>query len=111
MCAIALDSLPDTVVSFWLRNVAQHQNAFRLPLARGYFYPDFIAKLANGRLAVIEYKGDHLLSSPDTKEKIAVGELWAQASGGKGVFVLVRKSVNGQGPRDQMLAKLGGLKA
>ena len=54
-CAQTLDSLPD--VKYWIRNVARHPESFRLPLATGWFYPDFVALLNDGRLLVVEYKG------------------------------------------------------
>jgi hypothetical protein len=46
-----------------------------LPLASGFFYPDFVAKLKDGRIFVVEYKGEHLAGSgnDDTNEKRLVG--------------------------------------
>jgi hypothetical protein len=74
ICAQMIDSLNDKV-EFWIRNVAQHVNSFRLPLASGFFYPDFVAKLKDGRTFVVEYKGEHLAVSgnDDTNEKRLVG--------------------------------------
>lgn len=54
-CAQAIDSLPD--VTFWLRNVARNAESFWLPTATGKFYPDFVARLNDGRTMVVEYKG------------------------------------------------------
>lgn len=85
-CAMALDALPG--LDTWLRNVARHRHAFRLPLAEGWFYPDFVARLADGRWLVVEYKGAHLAATPDTAAKAAVGAVWAARAGG--VFALVR---------------------
>jgi type III restriction enzyme len=107
LCARQLDSLPATTLKHWVRNVAMHPDAFWLPLAEGRFYPDFIAELADGRLAVVEYKGAHIVSSDDTKEKVAVGQLWEEASGGKGLFLLVEKSSGGKTPLEQMRDKIG----
>ena len=56
-CAQAIDSLTD--VEFWLRNVARHPKSFWLPTATDKFYPDFVARLKDGRLVVVEYKGAH----------------------------------------------------
>lgn len=34
-------------------------------------------------------KGENLLSTDDTREKANIGRLWAEKSGGKGLFLLV----------------------
>ena len=104
-CARTLDSLPQ--VRFWLRNVARHRDSFWLPTATDKFYPDFVAQLEDDRLLVVEYKGAHIADSSDTGEKRAIGELWQRASHGKGVFVLVEKSVNGKDMRQQLLDGIG----
>jgi type III restriction enzyme len=106
-CARQLDSLPDSVLKYWVRNVAQHPDAFWLPLAEARFYPDFVAELADGRLTVVEYKGAHLVSTDETKEKIAVGLKWQEAMKRKGIFLLIEKEVDGRSPRDQMLDYIG----
>jgi len=80
-CAECIDSLPQ--VDFWARNVARHRDAFYLPRATEKFYPDFVAKLKDGRIFVVEYKGERDAISPETDEKRAVGELW-ERSGGDG---------------------------
>lgn len=103
-CARALDSLPD--LKHWVRNVAQHPDAFWLPLAGGKFYPDFIAELNDGRLMIIEYKGDHLVSSDDTREKRTVGLAWDKAMNSNGLFLLAVRDDNGRQPREQMMDKI-----
>jgi type III restriction enzyme len=105
-CAQMLDSLND--IEFWIRNVSQHVNSFRLPVASGNFYPDFVAKLKDGRIFVVEYKGDHLAGSgnDDTNEKRVVGALWEKASKGNGLFAMIEKNVRGRDMRAQMLDKL-----
>lgn len=105
MCAQIIDSLPD--VKFWIRNVARHPASFWLPTAAGRFYPDFVALLEDGRLLVVEYKGAHIAEGADTAEKRTIGELWERKSGGKGVFVLARKLVDGRDARSQILRELG----
>jgi type III restriction enzyme len=62
-------------------------------LAAGCFYPDFVAKLKDGRTFVVEYKGEHLASvgKDDTNEKRLVGALWEKASAGKGLFAMMRR--------------------
>jgi type III restriction enzyme len=46
-----------------------------LPTSSDRFYPDFVAKLEDGRILVVEYKDEHLWSNDDSKEKRALGEL------------------------------------
>ena len=104
-CAQTLDGLPP--VKFWVRNVARHRASFWLPTATDKFYPDFVAHLEDGRLLVAEYKGAHIADSADTAEKRAIGELWQRTSHGRGVFVLVEKSVNGRDMRRQLLDSIG----
>jgi type III restriction enzyme len=105
-CAQMLDSLNE--VEFWLRNVSQHKSSFRLPLASGNFYPDFVAKLKDGRIFVVEYKGELLAGSgvDDTNEKRVVGEKWERASGGKGLFSIIEKQVAGRDMRQQLIDKI-----
>jgi type III restriction enzyme len=102
-CAQMLDSLNE--VEFWIRNVSQHINSFRLPVASGNFYPDYVAKLKDGRIFVVEYKGALLAGAGNdsTNEKRAIGEKWQQASGGKGLFVVVEKELAGRDMRGQLL--------
>ncbi|HSW44349.1 MAG TPA: hypothetical protein VLM89_02135 [Phycisphaerae bacterium] len=38
----------------------------------------------------MESKGEHLWSNDDSREKRAVGELWADRSGGRCIFVMPR---------------------
>ncbi len=74
-----IDSLDE--VTTWVRNIAKdHQNGFWLQTSNGKFYPDFIIKLENGKTVVAEYKGEHLKSNDDSKEKEIVGNLWASQS-------------------------------
>lgn len=107
-CAQAVDSLPE--VKFWLRNVAKNAKSFWLPTATGKFYPDFVARLNDDRMMVIEYKGALLAGGgvDDTNEKRAVGRLWEQKSGGKGLFVVIEKQLGGRDMRRQLQDKLRG---
>jgi type III restriction enzyme len=59
------------------------------PLSPGRFFPDFIAELCDGRIAIIEYKGGHLAKSPEEMHKVTIGVLWAEGSAGRCVFVRV----------------------
>lgn len=101
-CAQALDSLPE--VEYWVRNVAQHRDAFWLPLAGGRFYPDFVAKLKDGRVLVVEYKGAHLVA--DSNEKRAVGLLWERAGSDTNLFAFIERDVDGADMRTQLLNKI-----
>ncbi len=101
-CAQCLDSLPE--VDYWVRNVAQHRDAFYLPLATGKFYPDFVAKLKDGRIFVVEYKGARDADSPETEEKRAIGELWQRRGGG--LFLMVERERHGMNIRAQLVDKL-----
>ncbi|HEX8554168.1 MAG TPA: hypothetical protein VF695_05635 [Sphingomonas sp.] len=92
-------------VEYWVRNVANHPSAFSLPLVGGQTYPDFVAKVKDGRTLVVEYKGAHLVR--DAAEKRLVGELWQAASEGRGgVYVFAEKDRGGLDVRDQIRAAL-----
>ncbi|MDC3413910.1 DEAD/DEAH box helicase [Terrihalobacillus insolitus] len=84
-CAKKIDSLSE--VKHWVRNLEHDPSrSFWLQRSHGKFYPDFVAELNDGRILVVEYKGDHLKNDPDEKEKKAIGELWAARSNGKCLF-------------------------
>ena len=102
-CAQALDSIAG--VEFWVRNVAGHASAFWLPTATGRTYPDFVAKLTDGRLLVVEYKGGHLLA--DAAAKRAIGALWQAASEGRGAYTMVERERDGLDMRAQLMAAIG----
>lgn len=74
-CALAIERNPD--VEVWVRNLA-HPSQFRFPTATGSTYPDFIARLKDGRIFVIEYKGEDRYDHAKNVAKRAVGELWAR---------------------------------
>ena len=67
----------DSVV-FWHRNL-ERGKGFQL---NGFInhYPDFIVKMKNGKIILIETKGDHLDGS-DSSQKIRLGEKWASKAG------------------------------
>lgn len=90
-CAQAIDS--NARVKHWVRNLVKRQAAsFRLPLASGYFYPDFVVELEDGRLMVVEYKGEAYVTNDDSREKNRVGQAWAANSGGKCLFLMAVES-------------------
>lgn len=91
LCAQAIDASPK--VKHWVRNLVDRQQAsFRLPLAKGWFYPDFVAELEDGRLFVIEYKGEPYKTNDDSREKKTVGNIWAEKSSGKCLFLMAEES-------------------
>jgi type III restriction enzyme len=85
-CAQFIDQLDD--IEFWVRNPVRRPNqSFWLQTSTDKFYPDFVCKLKDGRALVVEYKGEHLWND-DSKEKKALGELWALRSNGTCIFVM-----------------------
>jgi len=99
-CAQLLDNHPK--VKHWVRNLVTEPCGFALATSRGRFFPDFVAELNDGRIAVVEYKGAHLLNDPYEIEKRQIGELWAQKSGGKCIFGQVAKEKDGVGLSGQL---------
>jgi len=95
-------------VKFWVRNLVHDTWAFRLPLSNGkFFYPDFVAMLNDGRIFVIEYKGEHLVDA--SQEKKNIGELWEEKSGGKALFLMaVKRDEKGRSVYKQIEDKIKG---
>jgi type III restriction enzyme len=93
-CAKALDVMDE--VKHWVRNIEKQERfSFWLPTASDYFYPDFVAELNDGRLFVVEYKGEAYATNDDSREKRAVGAAWARAGAGRCVFVMVERELDG----------------
>lgn len=85
-CAMAIDSNPK--VKHWVRNIErQEQCSFWLPTSTDYFYPDFVAELIDGRVLVVEYKGEPYRTNDDSKEKKQVGHQWEKSSDGRCLFL------------------------
>ena len=105
-CAKLLDTLP--AVTFWIRNLSTRpQTSFWLPTSTDHFYPDFVALLEDGRIFVLEYKGEHLITADEAKEKINIGQLWAAKSDGKGLFLMAQeRDERGRSLKDQIPAAL-----
>lgn len=94
-CAQVIDSMGS--VEFWVRNLEKRDDAFWLPLAGRRFFPDFVCKLQDGRILVVEYKGEVYKSNDDSGEKRQIGKLWADKSEGKCLFIMAVKDDNGRG--------------
>ncbi len=101
--AKAIDGISD--IKHWIRNLVRRDDAsFWLPMAHGKFYPDFIAELQDGRMLVIEYKGEAYVSNDDSVDKRAIGNTWADLSNGKCLFIMtVEQDDKGRDVRQQIL--------
>ncbi len=87
--AVFLDGLEE--VETWVRNPErQPRHAFWLQTSTDRFYPDFVCKLKDGGILVVEYKGADRYDNPEEVEKRILGELWAARSGGTCLFVMAR---------------------
>lgn len=89
LCARYLDNLAEQgKILFWVRNLVRKGNAsFFLQTAKDKFYPDFVCKLPDGRILVVEYKGaDRWKEAEDDRR---LGDLWAEISRGRCLFVMV----------------------
>jgi type III restriction enzyme len=104
-CARLLDSNPK--VRWWVRNVDRQAGSFWLPLSKGKFYPDFVAQLEDNRILVVEYKGAHLSTADEAKEKLNVGELWEEKSGGRGRFLMAKLDAEGVSLSQQIKTEIG----
>lgn len=60
----------------------------------------------SARVAVIEYKGAHLLNDPYEIEKRLIRELWANKSSGRCLFKQIVKERDGVGMSGQLDALL-----
>lgn len=104
LCAQAIDQLDE--VEFWVRNLVD-RSQFWMPTAKQRTYPDFVARLKDGRLLVVEYKGGDRYSSDTEKEKRMVGELWAAKSKGMGIYLMAQiKDERGHSVTEQLKAAI-----
>lgn len=89
-CAAFIDGLPE--VDCWVRNLERCDYSFWLPTSTDRFYPDFVATLNDGRVLIVEYKGQLWTDTPDTEEKTIIGQIYEARSQGRCLFRLVGKS-------------------
>ena len=81
----------DGRVEAWVRNLEREPKySFWIQTSSDKFYPDFVAKLENGKVLAVEYKGAHLAGTPDTVEKERLGKLWEVRSEGQCFFEMVK---------------------
>ncbi len=65
----------------------EERDVFFLQKVDGRFYPDFLCKLEDGRILVVEYKGQN--GWTNGKDDREIGGLWEELGGGKRLFVMV----------------------
>lgn len=85
-CAAFIDGLEE--VEYWVRNLDREDYSFWMPTSTDKFYPDFVVRLKDGRILVVEYKGADRWSDDDSKEKRLIGEVWEKRSGGRCLFIM-----------------------
>jgi type III restriction enzyme len=86
-CAAEIDR--SDAVEYWVRNLTRHDCSFWLQTSTDKFYPDFVALRKDGRVVAVEFKAFKDVSNDDSKEKKAIGEVWAARSGGACRFAMV----------------------
>ncbi|MBN1691388.1 MAG: DEAD/DEAH box helicase family protein [Dehalococcoidia bacterium] len=93
-CAQFIDGQSE--IRYWVRNLPRRSTSFRLLTTKDWFYPDFICQLNDGRILVVEYKGEHIFEFAPEEEKKAIGAVWAGRSNGKCLFVMPTKKNLGE---------------
>lgn len=89
LCARAIDTCSQ--VKHWVRNIErQEKTSFWFATSSDYFYPDFVAELNDGRVLVIEYKGEDRWDNHDSKEKRMIGKQWELEGKGQFLFLMAR---------------------
>jgi type III restriction enzyme len=86
--ASRLDSLEN--VRWWLRNI-ERSGFYLQGYRKGRFFPDFIVKTKKNNYFIIEYKGEDLLDTADTRYKEEVGEIWQSLAPENYFFRLISK--------------------
>ena len=105
VCARAIDVQDE--VKYWVRNIeAQPRFSFWLPTGTDYFYPDFVAELHDGRILVVEYKGEPYKTNDDSRQKRQVGEQWARASQKRCLFLFAVADDHGRDVHQQISAAI-----
>ena len=105
-CAVEIDR--HDAVKTWVRNLAKKPaSSFWLQTSTDLFYPDFVAQLTDGRVLVVEYKGADRVDSADADEKRKLGQLWADRSGSKALFLMAEKVKDGMTVKEQISAAVG----
>lgn len=89
-CAVQLDMLAQKGrIRHWVRNLVNKPGSgYFLQKATGRFWPDFVCELPDGKILIVEYKGAQ--GWTDAEDDRRIGRLWAELSGDKCRFVMVR---------------------
>jgi type III restriction enzyme len=109
-CAQEIDRLEE--IEFWVRNLApppvsRSDTSFWLPAAGRRFYPDFVAKLRDDRILVVEFKGRVDEKADEDRD---LGFLWAERSEGQALFVMAfERDERGRTIREQLKAAIATL--
>jgi len=89
LCAQFIDEQPE--IEWWVRNLdRQPVHSFWLQTSTDRFYPDFVAKLTNGKILILEFKGEDRSTNKDSDEKERLGKLWEERSGGLCFFEMIK---------------------
>ena len=91
-CACWLDQQAEKgLIKYWIRNLVRKEGcSFFLQKANGRFYPDFICKLPDDSILIVEYKGADRWDTTKVKEDRQIGKLWAELSNRKCRFIMVK---------------------
>ena len=74
-------------IEFWVRNLVRKPcSSFFLQTAEGRFYPDFVCRLPDKTIMVVEYKGADRYAAAKVDRDI--GDLWAEMSHGRCRFAM-----------------------
>lgn len=96
-------------VVFWHRNLERGKGFY----INGFInhYPDFIVKMKNGNVIIIETKGDDRDNS-DSMNKIRLGKLWASKAGEKYRYFMVfnNAKLDGANSIEELIDILKGMK-
>jgi len=83
-----IDSLDN--VRWWLRNI-ERSGFYLQGYHKGRFFPDFVIKTKKNNYFIIEYKGEYLLDTADTRDKEEIGEIWQDLAPENYFFRLIGK--------------------
>jgi len=79
-------------IKWWHRIIERGENEFKI---NGFInhYPDFMVMTNNGKLILVETKGDHL-DGIDSSRKLKLGRAWQNQAGSNFRYFMVYESIN-----------------
>lgn len=86
--ASKIDSIDN--VWWWLRNI-ERSGFYLQGYRKGRFFPDFVVKTKRNNYFIIEYKGEYLLGTIDTRYEEEIGEIWQNLAPENYFFRLIGK--------------------